>query len=120
MSDISQDENPFDQNNNNNEKDTDTKDNQMGVIGDVQNSSGSYNPLVDPSPPRPLDDTAPDSLGDPSSNAAVSGSAASRGPAGGTPASGTPASGIPGLACWETRTAWGRMLIRPCIARLRV
>ena len=94
VSDISQDENPFDQNNNNNEKEstgTNTKDNQTGVTGDLQNSSDSSNTLVIPSPPGPLDDTAPDSLGGPSGNAAVSGSTATRGPASGSPASRSPA-----------------------------
>ncbi len=90
MSDISQDENPFDQNNNNNEKDTNTTDNQTGVTGDVQNSSDSSNTLVNPSPSGPLDDTAPDGLGGTSGNAAVSGGTASRGPASGSPASGRP------------------------------
>ncbi len=47
VSDISQDENPFDVNHNNNEKDTqDTQDNQTGVTGDTQNSSGSSDTLV--------------------------------------------------------------------------
>ncbi len=85
-SDISQDENLFDQNNNNNEKEntnTGTKENQTGVTGDVQNSSDSSHTLVNPSPPGHLDDTAPDSLGDPTGNAAISGRSA-----GGSPASG--------------------------------
>ncbi len=44
------------------------------------------------SPPGHLDNTAPDSLGDPSGNAAVSGRSAGRSPTSGGPASGSPAS----------------------------
>ncbi len=117
VSDISQDENPLDQNNNNNEKDTNTTDNQTGVTGDVQNSSDSSNTLVNQSPPGPLDNTAPDSLGGPSGNAAISGRFAGGSPASGRsadyagvppgqfsgstasggPASGSPASGRPDI-----------------------
>ena len=137
VSDISQDENPFDGNNNNNDKETsETKDNQTGVTGDTQNSSGNSDTLVHPSPPGPLDATTPDGQGGPSGNAAISGSAASRSPLAGVPlaggpphmwgsrqnnSAGVPLAGVPPAgdpAHWETRTALCQMSMRPCIAPL--
>ncbi len=97
VSDISQDENPFDCNNNNNDKetnDTDTNASLAGITGDVQSSSDSSHTLVNPSPPGHLEQTTPGSLGGPHSNDAISGSPASGSPASGFPASGSPRSNV--------------------------